>query len=394
MNPKLITIITFILYSSISFSQIEEQDLVVGKTLLLESEIMKDQRELQIFLPESYQDSDVDFPVLYILDGQRYFLHGISLQQSFLKFKQTAEYIIVGITKKRSDRNSVYSRDSDKYLSFIENEVVKTIDDKFRTSDERMIFGWAYGGGFVFHSLINKPDLFNVYIAASPFPIEDKISTLDSLLLEKSFSEKLLFFTAETNDGSVKNGTEKLNTLFQNKAPKDLNWTYKRLGEEEHRSTAFTTLYHGIRKYYQYFPELQFSKLEEFRNAGGLPYVFNYYDLRSKLFGFQPEVTDWTMFSLTRNAIRENDLEQFELFVDEFMESDFLSRISINRSISIANYFLENNKYEQALKVFNLIAEKHPKSDRPLNRLGDTYKAMNDEEKALLYYEKAKAIKK
>ena len=35
-----------------------------------------------------------------------------------------------------------------------------------------------------------------------------------------------------------------------------------------HRSTPFTTLYHGLTTYFHYFPEIQFSDLEEFLEAG------------------------------------------------------------------------------------------------------------------------------
>jgi len=57
------------------------------------------------------------------LDGQRYFLHGVSLQQSFLDFKQTTPFIIVGISKNRVDRNRNYSSNAKNYLSFIEQEI-------------------------------------------------------------------------------------------------------------------------------------------------------------------------------------------------------------------------------------------------------------------------------
>ena len=83
-------------------------DNIVGSSLLIQSKIMNDEREIQIFLPDGYEDSDITYPVLYILDGQRYFLHAVSLQKSFIEFKQTAEFIIVGISTERL-KNGCYS---------------------------------------------------------------------------------------------------------------------------------------------------------------------------------------------------------------------------------------------------------------------------------------------
>lgn len=387
---KLIFHVILLLIGTTAFSQPLEKDFSVGKIFLIQSEIMGNEKTIQVFLPDGYEENEIAYPVLYLLDGQRYFLHGVSLQQSFLDFKQTAPFIIVGISKNRLDRNKNYSSNAKNYLSFIENEVINFVDTKFRTTKSRILFGWAYGGGFVMQTLLSKPDLFDGYIAASPFPLSDKISHLDSLFTQSENFDKFLFFTSETSEGLVKEETQKLNTLLESKAPKLLNWTFKKLEDEEHRSTPFTTLYHGIRKYYQYFPELQFNSLVEFNIAGGLPYVYNYYEQRAKQYNFQAELSDWTMFSLTRNAMRANDYTQFDVFVKEFSKTNFLKRLRINRAISIADFYLKSNQAEQALKIYILLSEQHPDSAKPLNGLGDTYSAMNDEETALKYYKKAK----
>ena len=387
---KVIFHIVLLLISTTAFSQPLEKDFAVGKTFLMQSEIMGDERTIQVFLPDGYEENEIAYPVLYLLDGQRYFLHGVSLQQSFLDFKQTAPFIIVGIAKNRLDRNRNYSSNAKNYLSFIENEVINFVDTSFRTTKKRLLFGWAYGGGFVIQTLLSKPALFDGYIAASPFPIENKINDLDSLFTQSKNFDKFLFFTSETSEGSVKKETQKLNTLLESKAPKLLNWTFQKLENEEHRSTPFTTLYHGIRKYYQYFPELQFNSLEEFNAAGGLPNVYNYYAQRAKQYNFQAALSDWTMFSLTRNAMRANNYTQFDAFVKEFNLTNFLKRLRINRAMSIANFYLQNNQYEAALKTYTLLVEQHPDSAKPLNGLGDTYSAMNDEKTALKFYKKAK----
>mgnify|MGYP005995690897 CR=1 FL=1 len=367
-------------------------DNIVGSSLLIQSKIMNDEREIQIFLPDGYADSDITYPVLYILDGQRYFLHAVSLQKSFIEFKQTPEFIIVGISKKTSDRNRNFSVNSQKYLDFIKKEVIDHIDNQYRTSEKRMLFGWAFGGGFVIETMTNEPNLFDAYISASPFPLKEKINEIDNFLTENSSFNKLLFFSSGTNEGVVKDGTNELNLLLTDKAPKTMNWFFRELQGEEHRSTPFTTLYHGIKKYYNYYPELQFNSLEEFSNSGGLDYVYSYYQKRASEFGFSKDLPDWTMFTLTRNAIRANDYNQFNNFVNEFKNTEFISRLRVTRACSIAEFYLKHNEYDKAIKLFLLLAEKHPNSVRPLNGLGDTYKELKKERKASSYYKKAKKI--
>ncbi len=375
-----------------SNAQIEQKYHVVGTLFTIQSKVLNDERVIQVSLPEEYVDTDQRYPVLYILDGQRYFLHGVSLHQSFRDFKQTPEFIVVGISKNSTDRNRMYSANSQKYLEFIKTEVIDLIDSQFRTSEKRMLFGWAFGGGFVLETLITQPKLFDTYIAASPFPIKEKVTRLDSLLKQAPDFDRLLFFTSGTNEGVVKEGTSALNAMLANNAPASMNWVFRELEAEEHRSTPFTTLYHGIRETFEYYPELQFTNLEEFTKAGGLTYVYDYYQKRASEYGFSPELSDWTMFSITRNAIRANNYKQFEALATEFKKTGFIGRLRVSRACSIAEFYLKNAQYEAAEELFELLIEKHPTSERPLIGLGDTYKAQNKNRKAASYYKKAKKL--
>lgn len=373
-------------------AQSMERDNVVGSTFSFQSETMQDEREIQVFLPDGYKDSGKNYPVLYILDGQRYFLHGVSLQKSFVEFKQTPEFIVVGIPKAKSDRNTIFSVDSQKYLAFIEREVVSFMDKRFRTTKERLLFGWAYGGGFVVEAMLTEPALFDGYFAASPFPLQDRIKKADSLFTENQDFDRFLFFSSGTDEGVVKEETAALNLFLRKKAPESMNWTFKELEGEEHRSTPFTTLYHGIKTYFSYYPELQFNSLGEFLGAGGLDYVTDYYEKRALKFGFSNELSDWTMFSLTRNAIRAGNFEQFGLLESGFRKTGFIERLRVNRSCVIAEFYLSNDQYDTAIELFLLIAEKHPHAERPLNGLGNTYQELKEEEKATLYFNKAKDL--
>ena len=173
-----------------------------------------------------------------------------------------------------------------------------------------------------------------------------------------------------------------------------MNWIFRELEGEQHRSTPFATLYHGIKKHYHYYPELQFSSLEEFTKAGGLKYVYDYYEQRAKRFGFSSDLTNWTMFSLTRNAMRANDYDQFDTFVNEFEKTKFIGEIRVSRACSIAEFYLKNKQYDKSIALFTYLTEKHPDSERTLNGLGDTYKELKKERTASKYYKRAKELSK
>ncbi|MFY0602769.1 MAG: hypothetical protein JXQ93_02385 [Flavobacteriaceae bacterium] len=391
---KIILLLSIFYFNKSIYSQYKHSKNILGENYTIKSKILKKDRQIQVFIPESYQKTDKKFPVLYLLDGQRLFPYGVSLLKSFTQFKQTPEFIVVGITNKYPDRFGHFSDEEKMFLTFIEEDVISFVDNNFRTSNERLIFGWEYGGSFVIQTMIERSDLFDAYIVASPFPLTNKIIELEKFLSKKLMSNKMLYFSVSPNENQVNVGVKKLDSLLKLKASKSLHWTYKELENEEHRSTPYSTIYSGLKTFYQYYPELQFNNLEEFTKAGGLNYVNEYYKKRALDYGFSSKISDWTMFSLTRNAIRANEYKQFDILLNEFKKTGFLERIRINRSCLIAEFYLENKQYYKSIEIFNLLAEKYPNAERPLKGLGDSYYALLDKRKASLYYEKAKKISK
>ena len=380
--------------SSIAVAQIRSEDNIVGSKVLIQSGVLKQEREIQVYLPDSYASSEKTFPVLYLLDGQRYFLHGVSIQKTFAEFRQSPDFIVVGVSKLPSDRNRNYSSNSTNYLNFIKSEVIKYVDSSYRTSKDRILFGWAFAGGFVIETLIKEPDLFSSYIAASPFPLSGKIKKIDSLIQVNTVLENLLFFTSGANEGSVKEGTSELNKLLIANAERTPNWKFEELQGEVHRSTPFTTLYRGIKHHFDFYPELQFNSLEEFIDAGGLPFVYDYYRKRASKYGFSSDLTDWTMFSLVRNAIRANSFSHFEQLHNEFNPTGYFERLRESRACTIADFYLKNQKTDEARELFLKVLELYPASERACQGIGNSYQAEEKEEMARKYFQKAEELVK
>ncbi len=84
--------------------------------------------------------------------------------------------IVIGVV------NSVRSRDmlpvtteihaegggADKFLAFLWQELIPYIEQIFRTTKERILYGRSDSGLFTLYSLLEKPDTFASYIASSP----------------------------------------------------------------------------------------------------------------------------------------------------------------------------------------------------------------------------------
>jgi len=399
MKVKII-IFMILLVINISYSQAQDTgvDNIVGKTYTLMSEALKESREIKIYLPDGYDKSDKKYPVLYILDGQKFFIYGVSLQQLFNFRKYTPDFIVVGITNAYPQRFRHFKSGTAKFINFIEKDVIGYVDENFRTSQTRILFGWEYAGALVVQLMTDVPELFNAYIAASPFPINSKdskdnrLNRFRHMLFKTPKSDRFFYFSVAQDEGMVKDGTNDLNTMLLEKPPKTMDWHYKILVDEEHTSTPFSTLFQGIKKYYATYPELQFKNLEKYHQAGGMKYIEDYHKQRAQKYGFPPELTSWTKFTLIRNAMRADDFNQFEIFMKAFNSETFIVGLRGTRPYGIAEYYEKHKKFNKAIDIYNLLMENNPDLAQPLKSLGDLYTLLKDRNKADEYYEKAEKL--
>lgn len=398
MNLRLLIIVFLIQLTCFNDARAETQDNVVGQNITIASKVMGENREIQIYLPQSYESSEKTYPVLYILDGQRLFLLGVSAQQTLSgHFGLTPEFIVVGIKNTYPQRFGHFTKT--KFLDFIEQEVVSLVDKKYRTSDERLLFGWEFGGAFAVQSMIDRPHLFDAHIAASPFPLNVKMDKLASRIdqLTGKLDDTLksfLYFTVSDKEFGVIEGTGELDKLLKDKSAKNLNWTYRIIGGEEHRSTPYATLYKALRKYFFYYPELAINVLADYEEKGGMSYVRHYNKTRAKQFGVSADIAPWTMYALVRSAMRVDNLEKFEFFIKEFAANDFFKVIQFRRNFVIADFYVKYKKYDEAIAMFVQLSEKNVDSARLHNAMGDVYLLKGDRKNALVRYQKAVTLAK
>jgi predicted alpha/beta superfamily hydrolase len=57
---------------------------------------------------------------------------------------------------------------ADRFLDFIQTELIPEIEKRYRTAPYRIFAGRSLGGLLAIHALFTRPDLFNAYIAVSP----------------------------------------------------------------------------------------------------------------------------------------------------------------------------------------------------------------------------------
>ena len=144
-------------------------------------------RELAVYLPPSYEQSDRRYPVLYLQDGQNLFDPARSFAGSWrvdLAMDRAAarglEAIVVGIPNTGENRLSEYSPFDDpegqpgkaaEYVVYLAETVKPAMDAAFRTEPGREttgIGGSSMGGLLSLFAFFARPDVFGIMASMSP----------------------------------------------------------------------------------------------------------------------------------------------------------------------------------------------------------------------------------
>jgi predicted alpha/beta superfamily hydrolase len=144
---------------------------------------------ITVVLPLSYMFTDVNYPVIYVTDGDFYAIPlGVAAGQ--LGFGQEVpEFITVGVDYGNPDPMAwLELRELDmgpdgreNFLQFFEEELIPTIESTYRADpSNRTLAGHSTGGDFALYGLLNAADTFSNFIASAPSGAAGLIDTVDN----------------------------------------------------------------------------------------------------------------------------------------------------------------------------------------------------------------------
>ena len=141
---------SFIVVLFSSLSNLAYADITESLSYKLFSKILNEDRGLTIKLPKNYQlNNEKRYQVLYLLDGAENLSHTFGTLDSLNQNNYAPELIVVGI------KNTIRMRDltptprkvfeksggGERFLDFIEFELIPYIDSHFRTTKFKILAG-------------------------------------------------------------------------------------------------------------------------------------------------------------------------------------------------------------------------------------------------------------
>ena len=376
MRQLFIFTIFYFLNTAISVAQENNSPINIGLNHTLKSSILNENRTIQIYTPDGYSDSKQTYPVLYILDGQWYFLSGVAIQQALRTPGAIPEMIIVGINNSNPLRRTLFGEENEKFTDFLINEVIHFVDSTYRTNKERVIFGWEDAAYYISELIFKKSDIFDgAIITDGGYASED---------LVKEFSSKkdiYLFIANSRKDVYYIGSTEAFHKILKNNKPKNLIWKYSLFNDEVHETLAHLALYKGIKYYYHNYDSPVFESIQQYIDLGGMEYLNTYFKERAKRFGGDGQIDNSTKNALIWLAWNRNNFEYFNLFMTEFKDvlttKRYASAYWQNR---FGQFYLKHKDYQNAIKYFNAGLTQYPNSNFEQEMQQGLMNAKNKEE--------------
>jgi len=348
-----------------------DQFISIGKKEVIHSDVLGEDRPFWVYVPPYSLKSGKKFPVLYLLDGDAHF-HSVSgliqiLGTGVNGTNVVPEMIVVAIPNTDRTRdltpshsmllngeNAEFLKTSgggDKFLEFIERELIPQVESSYPTHPYRVLVGHSFGGIAAINALYTKPETFDAYIAIDPSLWWDRqllLKKADSVFSTRQLENKY-FFLAQAN---TLNPGETTNEHFGS-----IKEYVKVLESPSNRS--------GIRWSYQYYPDDSHGSVPFISEYDGLRFIFRDFNPTYEKIGMDPELL-------------KKNFAQYRLPAPEAVVNHFGYEALGRKDLVLAEKYFQMNidAYPQSSNVYDSMGE------LLLNK-GDTLQALQLYKKSL-----------
>ena len=244
------------------------EELPTSQELAIDSAVLGEKRDLVVYLPAGYKSSQAHYPVLYLTDGDIQGPHTAGTIDYLAKFEQIPQMIVVGIvnpTKTRvrdltitplDKQNPNQLENADRFLDFVEKEVIPFVKQQYRTLDYQILSGTSHGGQFAINTLVKRPDLFHGIIAISPslYWNNRQLLGLAEQALKSNQLQGHLYVSIANEESTMTEPYQQFLDLLASYPSGKLVATSQTFSNETHNTTVLQGQYAGLKYLFSEWP--------------------------------------------------------------------------------------------------------------------------------------------
>ncbi len=317
---------------------------------IIRSAALGEERSVLVRVPPGYDRSTERYPVIYMLDGHGSYLSmmpGIIESQAW--GGQMPEVILVSIQNTDRTRDLTPTKTEragsggiDKFLDFLQNEVMPLVEKNYRTAPYRIFAGHSLGGLAVIYSFVTRPEMFNAYIAASPVLHWDKGFVLkrteEALKQNKDWNKTMFLGIGDEPD--YLDGFNSFKNLLDKVKPKNFSYEFRQFKDDNHGSVPLPAYYAGLRKIFKGWALPPVQSLKEMED---------HYRELSKKFGYEIKPPEDILNQLGFELLRAKNIAGA---IEAFKRNTELYPSSANTYDSLASAYEADGDLKEARELF------------------------------------------
>jgi predicted alpha/beta superfamily hydrolase len=313
------------------------EPVVIGEKFQIESKVLAETRSYVIHTPDSYKSGKEAYPVLVLQDAENNFAYTSAAVHFLSSNGRIPAMIVVGINNTDRRRDMTPSKPAagdggatwtgsaggaDKFLSFIADELLPTIDRNYRTRPYRVLIGHSLGGLFAVYALLNRPEVFKGYLVTSPalwWDDQALIKAAQPFFAAHKDLRADLYMSMANEGEEMLGGAWKLSAVLEESKLPNLRWQFKRYPEEEHGTIPYISTYEGLQAIFAGYriadPIVSFEE-------GGLQAFERHYAEVSKRMGYTVPVPARAYGDVLSDLSNRERFEEAEEIGKKMLEAD------------------------------------------------------------------------
>ncbi len=316
----------------------------------LYSKSLKENRAIQIYLPDDYGNSSKSYPVLYVLDGEYVFDYAKGAVD-FLSndFGFLPQMIVVGIPNTDRNRDLFVTLEPDgaylNFIQFLNQDVIPYIEEHYRTNPFSLLYGWSSGSGVVNYIFVKTPQLFDAYILSGA-GIGPKTEAFIKSELKPNVYEGIHLYASAEGPSFRAPALKKHEELIRLKKLEGLHKQFRVYDQLNHSEVLSQGLYDGLKFVFHDF------YISDSISSAGSHATISYYKSLKKKYGFITEIPVGTINEICAKLVEENKSKEAVQLVDH----------GIRTHPHSATLLATKGEVHQYLKQFKLAADYYKKA--------------------------------
>ena len=304
------------------FVAINLQAQAIYKTI--DSYKLEGERELKIQLPRNYNPEEKrTYPLIIVFDGDYLFepVAGNIDYQSY--WEDIPDCIVVGIKQGKTREDDFFyddesffpAHDGAAFYEFMATELLPYIEDNYKVSSFRIIFGHDLGANFINYYLFKDEPLFRAFVSLSPDLAPEMNNRLHQRLSILNSETFYYMATADADVKALRTSILESDSIIKTVKNEKLHYKFDDFEDANHYSLVGRGIPKALNKIFSRYKPINGKEFnEKVLTFEGSPfdYLVKKYDDIEYFYGFEKQLIENDVRAIASASNKKDDLESLE----------------------------------------------------------------------------------